>query len=110
MCRVSMEKATNEKKDDFERKYDIHKSLTKMGTDRALTNAASRNVLKRWEIRPVRWGAGPMRALTARTESSISWDTFPWDTFHRERRKQTGAKFTCLFQQHPKTGRIKMER
>ena len=75
MCRVSMEKATNEKKDDFERKYDIHKSLTKMGTDRALTNAASRNVLKRWEIRTVRWGAGPMRALTARTESSISWDT-----------------------------------
>lgn len=75
MCRVSMVKATNEKKDDFEWKDDNHKSSTKMGTGRALTNAASRNVLKQWEIRLVRWGVGPMRALTARTESSISRDT-----------------------------------
>ena len=51
------------------------KASQKMGTDRALTNAASRKVLKQWEIILVRWGVGPMRGLSAGTESSISCDT-----------------------------------
>ena len=54
MCRVSVVKAINEKKDDFEWKDDYHKSSTKVGTDRTLTKAASRRVLKQQEIRLVR--------------------------------------------------------
>ena len=75
MCTVSVVKDIKEKKDDFEWKDDYHKSATEVGTDRTLTNAASRSVLKQQEIRLVRWGVRPVRALTARTESSISRDT-----------------------------------
>ena len=75
MCTVSVVKAIKEKKDDFEWKDDYHKSSTKVGTDRTLANEASRSVLKQREIRLVRWGARPVRALTARTENSISCDT-----------------------------------
>lgn len=75
MCTVSVVKDIKEKKDDFEWKDDYHKSATEVGTDRTLTNAASRSVLKQQEIRLVRWGVRPVRALTARTESSISRNT-----------------------------------